>query len=47
MDTAVICTNEIKGNRYTIVQCPEIDQYVEEGKVILRNYVERNIKDIR
>lgn len=47
MDTATLCTNEVKGERYYITECPEIERYVEYGKSTLERFLkERNLKGI-
>lgn len=39
MDVHTLCSNEIKGTRYDITQCPRIHMYVEEGQTLLKNYL--------
>lgn len=46
MDTHVLCTNEIKGDRYHITDCPFINLYVGMGKTTLERYLkQRNLKN--
>lgn len=46
MDTLVVCSNEIKGDRYRIVECPEINQYIEHGQKVLKEYLKRCLSTI-
>jgi hypothetical protein len=46
MDTKILCTNEVKGQRYCIIECPKIETYVKYGQEKLKTYLtERNLKE--
>jgi len=40
MFTHIHCENRIKGNRYHIKNCRDIEKYIFEGKLILKKYLE-------
>lgn len=47
MLTEFLVDNSIKGNRYQIIPCQKIEEYVNIGKKIFQNYFEKNINNLK
>jgi hypothetical protein len=39
MDLFVLCTNDIKGDRYQITECPQLMKFIHDGKIKLKDFL--------